>query len=455
MGKLVMATLPQKSVEEKIRFVTEVYVGPWKGKINSVFLHSKITHISVSGKPAVQRARSLAYYLGLLEMKKDKPRGYCRICAQEGIVIEAARHNYPLAGSGEFVNFHHCHEPGLLLCRECLISLFFVPMGILQCSDNLMMLQVQNGYTEQLWQDEMIRENLDKIYRGSSVGILKSTYVNHRNALFYFAARLVEKFDSSDVPVQPLRLLCFNNFGPKPDVQILDLPNPVFAFLKRVLIKADLKTDWLRFVKRHYRFGKSTQFDEKDEEWHAVKKKESVRLDIKDYAGINSNRVHDYLLTGKSILALLCRMHRSTKFPIMIAITYLREVRQMRQEQIDLIRRIADKIIIMAQTEGNYKKFLNPVEGARYAHQLRFAILKLIKVHYKNGESEPFIRLADYVDYLFPDGQSWYETRDLMLICLYEKLHDLRVEPAAVSDEAIVDVVEQGNGDADDFNQED
>jgi CRISPR-associated protein Cst1 len=125
----------------------------------------------------------------------------------------------------------------------------------------------------------------------------------------------------------------------------------------------------------------------------------------------------------------------------------------MRQEQIDSIRDISNKIVALAQRDGDFKKLLTPIEGARYAHQLRTAILRMAKAHYKNGEPEPFVRLNDYVDYLFPDGQSWYEMRDLMLICLYEKLHDLRIAPTEVSDDAVSDIEDADQGSLDDLSQ--
>ena len=451
IGGLVMDTLPQKSVEDKIRFATDVYVNNWKGKVNAVFLHSKITTIHAKGKPERQRNDSLEYYLGTLQNKGSISEGYCRICAQKGSLFMGRRDNYPLVGSGDLINFHHSHQDSLLICRDCLIKLYFVPMGILQCGGNLMLLQIQNEYTRRLLQDDIVLNNLDKIHRGSSEGILKSAFLRPQNALFNFAVKLIGRFELFDKAPQQVRLFCFSNFATKPDVKIYDLPNPVFSFLKRVL-KPDLRTDWLYLVKRHFRFRKSVHFDEESREWIEVKKKESTRLDMQDYGGTNYNTIYDYLLSGRSILRRLCGMHKIEKFPIMISITYMRRVRRMRQEQIDLIRKISDNIITLSQKEGNFKKFITPIEGARHAYQLRAAILRLVKVHYKNGEGEPFIRFNDYVEYLFPDGQSWSEVRDFMLVCLYEKLHDLQVDPNDISDEAIPDVEERESVSISSFN---
>ncbi|MCP4111264.1 MAG: hypothetical protein GY749_38015 [Desulfobacteraceae bacterium] len=452
IGGLVMKTIPGKTVEDKIRFATDVYVNKWKGKLHSIFLHSKITHISLTNKPDLQRSGTLEYYLGILQGKGAVSEGYCRVCSGKGLLFEGERKNYPMVGSGEFANYHHCQESGLLICKNCLIKLYFIPLGILQCGGSLMLLQIQNEYAEKLWQEDIILNNYDKISRGSSESILKSSYTNPQNALFYYASRLIERFELYDRPSQKIRLFYFTNFGSKPDVEIHDLPNIIFSFLKRVL-KPDLKQDWLYFVKRHYRFRKSVHFDEQAGEWTEIKKKTETKLDINDYSGANHNTIYILLLSGKSILGPLFKMYKSRKFPILIAITYLRKVRKMKQEQIDLIRKISEKVIALSQKEGNYNKYITKLEGAKYSYIFRSEILRMAKAYYKNGETEPFVRCREYVEYLFPDGQNWYETRDFLLICLYEKLHDLNIEPDQISDETISDIEETGSLPIENFNQ--
>jgi len=438
LGGLVINTLPHKTIEDKIRFATDVYVDQWKGKLHSIFLNSKITHISA--KSSVQkRQNSLKYYYGLLNNDGAAiNEGYCRVCARPGYLFEAGRDTYPLTGSGEFVNFHHFHDGGLLVCKECLIKIYFIPLGILACGEKLMALQVQDKYTFKFWQEEVIQRNLDKIHVGSSDGILKSNLSNPQNGLFHIASKMISRFD--DEPSLPVRLYYFSNFGSSPDVAIYDLPNSIYVFLKRVL-KTDLENDWKYLVKRHFRLKKA-HFDEERQEWLETRKNEEIKLDIQNYGGWSYNFVYDYLLSGKSLLGILRKIHKIKPFPIMIAITYLKEVRRMRQEQIDLICRIADKIIILSQKGNNYNKFLIPLEGARYAGQLRTVILRLVKAHYKNGEAEPFIRFKEYVEFLFPDGQNWMEVRDFLLISLFERLHDLRIEADLIADEGIPDIDE-------------
>lgn len=451
MGGLVMETLPEKTIEGKIHFATDVYVDGWKGKVDSIFLLSKLNNNQVKNKPDRQREGTLEYYLGALKGDGAVSEGHCRVCAFKGHLFKGGRNNYPLVGSGEFTNFHHFQEPGLLICKDCLIKLFFLPLGILQSAGNLMFLQLQNEYEKKLWQKDVILNNLDKFSRGASAGILKSKYTNPQNALFYFASSLITRFELYDYPPLQVRLFYFTNFGSKPNVEIHDLPSPVFSFLKRVL-KPDLKPHWSYFIKRHYQFRKTIHFDEDKNEWLEVKKKSTISLDIDNYAGTNKNTIHYLLLSGKSILGHLRKIYKQMEFPVYIAIAYLMEVKKVKREQIDLIQKISDKIITLAENAENYKRFITPIEGARYGHQLRSAIIRMVKEHYKNGEQEPFVRFNDYVEYLFPDGQSWYEVRDFLLISLYEKLHKLRIEPDKIPDEAIADVEETGDRSIDDFN---
>ncbi len=109
----------------------------------------------------------------------------------------------------------------------------------------------------------------------------------------------------------------------------------------------------------------------------------------------------------------------------------------MEDKQIQLIRRIGDAVFELAQKENNFKKYLVLLEGASRSYQLRSALLKIVKERYKTGAREPLIRLQEYVEYLFPDGQSWGEVRDLMLIYLYERLHDAQVETTEIPEEIV------------------
>ncbi len=428
-GTLVIQTLkrefPNKSLFELIEFVIDVYIQKWNQKLHAIFhTNSKLLNPSTPGK---HKELTLQYFEDLIfESDNDVSiTGYCKTCGKSGMLYENSRSFFPLSGSGAFVNFHHAHESGSYLCNECSIKLFFVPLGVLQLGGNIGLLHVQSDLSEQFIMRRIIQENLNKIARNTSEGILKSKYSNPKNALFEFAGEIIREAQNEDF-VDYLQLFYFSNFGATPYCNIYVLPNPIFEFLNKVICKE--RSAWYYFVQRYY-YVKGAEWDNEKKDWIQVKKNQKIVLSENEYIN-NKNIIYERLLAQKSILPQLLRVYREhfknnyEKFPLMIAIHYALEVLEMSREQLMLIQKIVNTVFELSRKENNYKKYVTMLEGAGKAHQLRSALLKIIKANYLNGQKEPLIRLEEYVNYLFPDGQYWGEVRDLLLIHLYEKLHD-------------------------------
>ena len=116
-----------KDILELIEAVAKIYVNTWSSKVHPFFLNHSIT------QPAFDSPRKIIetvkYYRGLLTDEAEGEDGYCRILGIKGKVYSAGRNNYMMAGSGTFMNFHHGFEGGLMLSKEALIRIFFVPLG--------------------------------------------------------------------------------------------------------------------------------------------------------------------------------------------------------------------------------------------------------------------------------------------------------------------------------------
>ncbi len=92
----------------------------------------------------------------------------------------------------------------------------------------------------------------------------------------------------------------------------------------------------------------------------------------------------------------------------------------MNEKTLEYIERIADVVI---QDETGIKKSIRAIKVLEYG-RLRSFVIKLIEKHWKEGNKESLITLRDYVKYLFPTGTAWTEIRDLLLICIYQKMHE-------------------------------
>ena len=108
----------------------------------------------------------------------------------------------------------------------------------------------------------------------------------------------------------------------------------------------------------------------------------------------------------------------------------------MEKRTIDKIKQIADFIVIDRDTDF-ITKSIKRLNGEKSPQGLRQFLLKLNSENYKNEAPEPLITVQDYVEYLFPDGGNWREVRDVLLIAIYEKLHEINkiVEVPILEDE--------------------
>lgn len=81
--------------------------------------------------------------------------------------------------------------------------------------------------------------------------------------------------------------------------------------------------------------------------------------------------------------------------------------------------------IVKDRSDDEIKKAMTRLNGAKNSNDLRFFLLKLLNKNYEEGNKEPLFSLDEYVEYLFPDGAYWKEIRDLLLIAVFEKLHEV------------------------------
>ena len=449
LGSLVLKTIKQrfdeKSDLEIVKYVVDIYLKNWKQKLHSIFhTNSKILNPSTKGK---HEKNTTEYYKSII--KNDKigrclDDGFCKICGKKGLLYQNTREFFPNTGSGAFVNFHHAHESGIYLCNECTLKLFFVPLGAIIVAGKNGFLHSQSDKVIQFWQKRVIIENLNKISKNSSEGILRTDYSNPENALFYLAGEIIQEISDENFS-DYLQLYNFTNFGATPDCTIYVMPNPVFNFLNKVI--RYYRKPWHKFINRYYRI-KGTKWDFENQQWIQEKKKQTEVLAEKDYLN-NPNEIYQKLLANRSILRKFLTAQKNhfnyklEKFPIEITHYYITEVLNMTKEQVGVIARIADVIFELSRKENNYKKYLFMLESAGKAFQLRGALLKIIKANFQSGAKEPLIRMEDYVNYLFPDGQYWGEVRDLLLIHLYEKLHDEGVNRDEISQEEVIEATDE------------
>ena len=104
----------------------------------------------------------------------------------------------------------------------------------------------------------------------------------------------------------------------------------------------------------------------------------------------------------------------------------------MEKYTIQKIKELAD-YILNDKSDDQIKKSVVQLNGLKSSGEFRAFLIKLIKNNYEAKNPNPLITLEDYVFYLFPDGTFWKDTRDLLLIAIYQKLHESNLIIAELS----------------------
>lgn len=445
-GAIVISYLHEKmkelSILQLIEMVTKIYVQKWDNNLHTFFLNSTITHNSNKGLKAIEK--TIALYKRYLEGKDEEGNeaveGYCRITGQFGKVFNGARDNHVMSGSGTLINFHHGFETGIQLSKEALISIFFMPLGVEQLGDKIAVISSNNEIVIRFFVQKNVDNNLKDIASGISNSIQRSEFSNPTNALFNYANQCLDRIktaiydeesDSSITNGITLNLFHFTNFGASPTIKLYTLPATVFLFYSYCNLR--YKTDWQNFVFRFYSSSKfkNAHFESTSGSWQ--NNKESA-----DYTIFKSwrNEVFENLMINKSLTGLFLKHIRNHSFDFKIVEMYQINIQNMDKKSLTKIKELAE-FIVNNRNDDEIKKSMTRLNGAKSSQELRYFLLKLLGKNYQEGNVKPLFTIEEFIEYLFPDGTNWKEIRDLLLIAIYQKLHEIskKVEVELIENE--------------------
>jgi CRISPR-associated protein Cst1 len=420
---------PEKPIETLIKEATNIYVHKWENNLHSFFLNSTITHNSNKGQKGFDK--TVAYYRRLID-GVGGTNGYCRITGQKTKLYPAARDNHIMSGSATLINFHHGFESGLQLSKEALIRIFFVPLGVEQLGEKVAALISNNAAVTSFFVRKNVDQNFKNIGSNISKSIVRSDFSNPVNAIFDYAHQCIEGVKTTtydeQIKMSPtkgitLNLFHFTNFGANPTINIITLPATIFTFYAYCLLYH--KKDWNNFVFRQYNSSKfkNAVYDSQSEKW----------TNSKEEANYNSykvwgNRAFEFLLNGNSdrFRGLILRHSKIHIFNFQIVEQYQINIRNMDKRTLFKIKELAD-FIIADSSDDEIKKAITNINGQKSSNALRRYLLNLVASYNKkhSDKEKPLITVEEYADYLFPDGTYWNEIRDLLLIAIYQKLHEM------------------------------
>lgn len=428
---------PEKDIMDLIEYVTKIYVHRWNGNIYSFFLNSTITQSSFKGEKKINE--TIKYFKGLINDDKNLEYGLCRITGEKTNVYKAGRDNSIMTGSGAFVNFHHSFQSGLMLSKEMIIRMFFVPFGTISIGGKIAIIQTNNNEVNAFFIRKNCELNEIDIATSNSKEILKSNFGIPANALFKFVDdlfinKLVEASD--DRNNLSITLYHFTNFAAKPEITLYKLPSFVFRFYSTCQ-SPSLKADWQKFILSHYSNSKhkNAKYNEITSQYDFITKNSNEHIDRDNYS-VWYNVVLSRLLANESILRLFLKWGIKHTFNFKIVELYQIYINNMKPETLNKIKELAE--FLTNEDEDTIKKTIKALDGYKSAYDLRRFFLKnVVAKNYKDGGKETIITMEELVYYLFPDNVSWRDIRDILLFAIYQKLHakNITVEADILSDE--------------------
>ncbi|MCL6102839.1 MAG: type I-B CRISPR-associated protein Cas8b1/Cst1 [Bacteroidetes bacterium] len=415
---------PEKDILELIDYITKIYVEKWDGKLNAFFLNSKITQPAFQGSRKTEE--TLKYFEALIKETEPSEVGYCRITGRETKLFFGGRDNSIMTGSGTLINFHHFFQKGIALSKEALIRMHFVPFACQQLQGRIGLMQSSNEKLSKLFVKLTVERNLHEIGVGLSEGVAKSNFNKPANAIFDFVDYTLSQLrDFREGNILPsLTLYHFTNFGASPEIQLYQLPAKVFLFY-RTCLQPKFCEDWQKFVRSHYFDGqhKGAKYNLQTEKFELVKSKETEIIDNIEYKQW-FNRIYNKLLVDENIRTDILRWSRKHPFNFEIVSIYQQNIIGMKKETINKIKELAT-FLVREEDADKIKKRIKALDGAKNASALRRFLLKdVVAANYADRNDHPIISLDDYLNYLFPDGSYWAEIRDLLLIAIYQELHE-------------------------------
>ena len=98
---------------------------------------------------------------------------------------------------------------------------------------------------------------------------------------------------------------------------------------------------------------------------------------------------------------------------------YLTEVQKMNRERLDFIKSLANKLGEL----DDGKKILGDIGRCGSSQGLRIILIKAMKKYF-DTKKEKLFSVDDFVLKVFPRNENFMETRDILIVAIYEVLAD-------------------------------
>jgi CRISPR-associated protein Cst1 len=407
-------------LKDIINNISELYItDKWKKQCHGMLFpnHGKMFNPSLSKDPNKRKEKIRHYLDELLNgISQFNDYGNCIACGRRNSSRQINKSEFPLLGSGSFLNCFSYATDGVNICDTCLFCTQFLPVASQKVGGRILLLHSNKFKIMKYWVHDAVRNAQNQLYLNTITGLyVPENFTNPQNAIFELLSKIILEYEENWYEMNPsITFYYFTNYNQNPDLEIIHFPDDVFRFLAQIKT-SHFFNEWKTVVRKGYIYVKKEDMDQ--EEKYKNKR----------------NQVYLHLLKNENILRYFIDFkEKKILGPWGLVELYLMEVRKMEKERIEAIKKLGDKISEYIEKTDDTKR-INQLETAKNYTSLRnifrFIERKMISVGYE----EPLFTFDEYVNLLFPEGSWWKETLDLLLFRIYENLHQYLVDKKVIS----------------------
>jgi len=410
--------------KKHIERLFNIYTFKTSGRIGQIFSsNSKFTHNSTSKNLNERLKQALSLYNELIA---ESYRGYCITCGKKDNLCRVSKTIFPLTSGNSNTNFTSNFSNRFLMCKECMSSLFFTPTNMKKVAGRMGFMISNNPEINKFWSENSIEEFNSNIVKG--IDPLVDSKINiFENFIYETIEELQEEELFGDIT-----FYLISNVDKGSEIEIIHIFENQIRFINRVapeFFKNELPTkqkdEWNYLLFKYSARDSSGKYRTRKENINGknrtIKFKEEViqnrdyKSAIKYFNPLISNFIRD-----KSILGFLKKERASW----LLTTIYLKEIRAVREERLQILKRIADDLELL--NSGDDKDFIKrvifPIEKTKSQSELRTKLRELMRKILTKDNSKILFTAEEMVLQILPSGESWQETKDILLIALYEKL---------------------------------
>lgn len=420
-------TCSSEDLTNAVNILIDWYLTPaWTKELYSIFPNSKYVNASLKDKKGVS-ITFLTNLIGGIISPSEKSHTICQFCGKPSDDISYAKTEIPLAGSSLFSNFFPSFQDGIHVCPRCVLAIQFAPLLCYKAGGKPCLISSGNHtllfeYGKEVINNLKLRYSSGEFKDKENSGLFDENFKNPENALFNLAYKFSSKYVIQGIcsGSESIILYHLDNYNQNPrGISIYHLPSNIFSFVSSVMNSPQYKSAWFSLLSRHY--------------FHQNRQNDTIPV-----WKTSKNRIHSFLLENKSIIwAFKDDQSRSSIIPWNLVEDYCKKVRFMNQQRINDIKFCADQIAETIRLKNNKKRVQAIVSSKtreEFRNQIRLAMVDWQKL----GKGDPMIEFDQFTRIMVPgDYREWTEVRDLIVVRLYEQLHDILAKESGEESELL------------------